>query len=82
MPFSASIQVFYRTTKSFLFVPYNKETSSTYNAFALTGGEKFVLKAELDGTVTKTSDVPAEFAVSSGEVTYQCEDNNSGGAKN
>ncbi len=77
-PFSSSIQVFYKTSKSFLFIPYNKETSVTYNAFSLSRGEKFVLKTELNGTVKKTTDEPAEFAVSSGEVTYQCEDGNSG----
>lgn len=76
--FRTTIQVFYKTPKSFMFIPYNKETSVTYTSFALEGLEKFLLKSELNGIVTNTSDEQLNFSTKSGEVTYECEANNSG----
>lgn len=78
--FGASIKVFYKTRRSFMFIPFNRETSVTYNAFALTGPERFVMKGELNGIIKKTTDEPATFSTRSGQVTYGCEENNSGAA--
>ncbi|MDX0760535.1 hypothetical protein GOD62_32565 [Sinorhizobium medicae] len=78
--FSASLKVFFKTRRSFMFIPINRETSVTFNAFALTGPERFVMRGELNGILKKKTDEPATFSVRSGQVTYGCEENNSGSA--
>jgi hypothetical protein len=62
-----------------MFIPINRETSVTYNAFALRGPERFALRGNISGTLSSTSNQQYDFSVRSGQITYGCEENNSGG---
>lgn len=77
--FAASMQVFYKTTRKLLFIPIKRETSVTFNAFALAGKESYVATTDYSGTLTTKTDETKTFSTKSGQVTYGCEENNSGG---
>ena len=77
--FSAKITAFYQTTSSFLFIPSHEDTSVTFNAFALNAPDNFVANVKYSGVTSVNQLQDQTFSTSSAQVTYGCEENNSGG---
>jgi hypothetical protein len=77
--FSVSMQAFYETSKNFVFIPIHSETSVTFTSFALKGPERFVANITTSGiTSTRTPDTKTFSVKQQGQVTFGCEENNSG----
>jgi hypothetical protein len=76
--FAVSMQTFYVTRASFIFIPINKNTSETFNAFALRSPDIFTAKVRLNGIVRTISTQSSQFSAKSASVSYGCEESNSG----
>lgn len=76
--FPVSLQSFFKTDRSFIFIDLGKETSITYNAFALPSPEVFLANVSFSGVTRSQSDSTESFKNKSGEVTVGCEEDRGG----
>lgn len=72
-PFSATLTVFYKTSKRIFFVPVAKDAQTPFTAFSLPGPDAVMAKVTYSGTQHSANDVVQPFNVVSAQVNVGCE---------